>query len=115
MIEHPDVKANFHTIVDHFEFSARSSDIIKVEGPHYLFRELEDRRLVDIQKGSISELRPLIEIIGNENCFAKSEFFSLLEDRGNTEGKDGKHKAMEVTDFAYEHRRIPKSGKHGSI
>ena len=101
LIGHPDIKTNLHTIVNHFEFSARSSDIIERAGPQYLFRELEDRCIVDIQKGSIYKLRPLIEIIKKENCFAKTEFYSLLEDINDTEWKDEKHRAMDVTDYVH--------------
>ena len=100
LIGDPNIKTNFPTVVDHFGFSARSSDIIKAAGPEYLFRELEDRCIVDIQKGPISELRPLIEIFEKGNCLSNSKFFSFLEDLDGKEGKDEKHKAVKTTDFS---------------
>ena len=99
LIGDPNIKANFHTVVDHFGFSARSSDIIKAGGPQYLFRELEERCIVDIEKGPISELLPLIDIFEKGNCLSNAKFFSFLENLDGTGWKDEKHKAVKTTDF----------------
>ena len=73
-------------IVDEFDFGKRTSDFIKENGPSQLFQELEARCLVDVENRSISNLRPLVKRITNEeSSFLKTEFSILLEEFCDTE------------------------------
>ena len=65
-----------------------------------MFRELEDRRLIDIQNRSISTLQYVLQSISDENCVIKSEFNSLLEELDDMEWEKEDDRLLETTDFA---------------
>ena len=101
MVLNKHIKENFYQIVDKFYLPARSSDIIKERGPQFLFRELEERRLIDFKIGNISGLEPLIQAIPDKNSFVKIEFFSLVDDLEISKELDFNEKRdNRITDFA---------------